>query len=354
MSPTERIWPARTRLLRLPWPDARIRVDLRVAAVSAVLTLAALAVCLWSLTIGELSIAPGEVLAALTGDADSGITRVVREWRLPRALLGLLGGAALGVSGAIFQSLTRNPLGSPDIIGFNAGAYTGTLLTALLVGDSELGTTAGALLGGVCTGLLVYVLAFRHGVQGHRLIIVGIGVSALLTSVNSYLLVSLRLEEAIAAATWGAGSFHDVGWPEVWPVLIATALLLPAALLLTGRMRLLELGDDAARALGVPVERTRLAMLLVGVGLTAVVTAVAGPIAFVALVAPQLAIRLTRSGGIRPLPAAAMGALLLTCGDLIARTVVAPSQLPVGVVTVCLGGAYLVWLLWSGARRGTA
>ncbi|UED86203.1 FecCD family ABC transporter permease [Streptomyces profundus] len=354
MNTTERIWPARTRLLRLPWPDAWARVDLRVAAVSALLALVALAVCLWSLTIGELAIAPSEVLAALAGDADEGVTRVVREWRLPRALIGLLGGAALGASGAIFQSLTRNPLGSPDIIGFNAGAYTGTLLAALLIGGSELGTTAGALLGGIGTGLLVYVLAFRHGVQGYRLIVVGVGVSALLTSLNSYLLVNLRREDAIAAATWGAGSFNDVGWSEVWPVLIAAALLLPAGLVLTGRMRLLELGDDAARALGVPVERTRLAMLLVGIGLTAVVTAVAGPIAFVALVAPQLAMRLTRAGGVRLLPAAAMGALLLTCGDLIARTVIAPSQLPVGVVTVCLGGAYLVWLLWSSSRRGTA
>ncbi|WP_255307907.1 FecCD family ABC transporter permease [Streptomyces marincola] len=349
--PEERLWTRRTPLLRLPWPDAAVRVDLRATVVTVLLAALAAGVGAWSLTVGELALSPGEVLAAFTGDADSGTERVVLEWRLPRTVIALAAGAALGAAGAVFQSMTRNPLGSPDVIGFNAGAYTGTLIAALTVGNTRFGATTGALIGGLATGVLVYLLAFRGGVQGQRLIVVGVGVGALLTSLNGYLLINLRLEEAIAAATWGAGSFADVGWPEARPVLAATAVLLPAGVLLQRRMRLLELGDDAARALGVPVERTRLALLFLGVGLTAVVTAAAGPIAFVALAAPQLALRLARTGGVRLLPAAAMGALLLVTGDLLARTLTAPAQLPVGVVTVCLGGCYLVWLLSSRSRR---
>ena len=290
-------------------------------------------------------------LDAMLGRADAATTRIVMDWRLPRIAFALLAGAALAVSGAIFQSITRNPLGSPDIIGFSSGAYTGALLVALFVGPSAWGTSMGALAGGLLTGAAVYLLAFSKGVSGLRIIVVGIGLSLFLSAFNAWVLTWMRLEQAITAASWGAGSLADIGWVHTVPVLIVLALTLPLVLLGSTDMRMLEMGDDAGRGLGVRAEATRVWMLLLAILLVSVVTASAGPIAFVALAAPQVAMRLMRTPGVRIVPAAAVGALALVSSDLIARTVIAPAQLPVGVVTLCLGGAYLVWLLAGFDRK---
>jgi iron complex transport system permease protein len=276
---------------------------------------------------------------------------VVVEWRLPRTALALLLGAALGISGAIFQSLTRNPLGSPDIIGFDAGSYTGALIVITLFGGGYLVIAGGALLGGLLTALLVYLLAYRRGVHGFRLIIVGIGVSAMLTSLNTWMLLRAKLEVAMAAAIWGAGSLNGMTLERLGYSGIILAILVPLALSMSRPMRQLELGDDAARAMGVNAERSRIGLLVLGVALTATATATAGPIGFISLAAPQLARRMTGSAGVAMVPAAAVGALLLVCADFIAQRAFAPTQLPVGLVTVSLGGVYLVWLLLREARR---
>jgi iron complex transport system permease protein len=255
------------------------------------------------------------------------------------------------MSGGIFQSMTRNPLGSPDIIGFNTGAYTGALIVMLAVGGGYLGIAAGALVGGILTALAVYLLAYRRGSQGFRLIIVGIGISAMLAALNHWLILQAELEAALAAAVWGAGSLNGITWEQAAPAAVVVVVVGVATLAVARRMQLLEMGDDAARALGVRAEPTRLLLLILGVALTAAVTAVAGPIAFVALAAPQLARRLTRSAGITLVPSAVMGAFLLVASDLAAQRLFAPIQLPVGVVTVCIGGIYLVWLLAREARK---
>jgi iron complex transport system permease protein len=292
-----------------------------------------------------------DVFSALMGQAEGRIHMVVVEWRLPRALLALLLGAALGMSGAIFQSLTRNPLGSPDIIGFNSGAYTGALIVIIGFSGNYYQIAGGALLGGVVTALAVYLLAWRRGVEGFRLIIVGIGMSAMLSSLNTWLMLRADLEVAMAAAVWGAGSLNGLGLDKLWPTLLVLGIFIPAAFILGRPMKQLEMGDDAARALGVLVEPVRLTLLLLGVALTATATAVAGPIAFVALAAPQIARRVTGAAGVAMLPSAAMGALLLAVADLLAQRMFAPTQLPVGVVTVSIGGIYFVWLLVREARR---
>ena len=147
------------------------------------------------------------------------------NWRLPRVLLALMLGAALGMSGAIFQSLTRNPLGSPDIIGFNSGAYTGALVVILLIGGTYYEIAVGALVGGIATAAVVYLLAYKRGVQGFRLIIVGIAISAMLGSVNTWMILKAKLDDAMAAAVWGAGSLNGLGWTQVWPVVVVLAIL---------------------------------------------------------------------------------------------------------------------------------
>lgn len=342
-------WPAAIAPVRIgPWS---LRVDVRAATVTVVVLLLALVVGVWSLTVGSAGIGVPEVMSALGGSAPAGQTRIVVEWRLPRVVLALLGGAALAVSGAVFQSVTRNPLGSPDLIGFSAGASTGALLAGLVAAGSTMGTSLGALAGALLTGLAVYLLAVKQGIAASRILIVGIALSMFLSAFNTWLLTTMRLEQAISAASWGAGSLADIGWWHTVPVAIGLLVALPIVLWFAADMRMLEMGDDAGRGVGVRAEPVRLILLGSGVLLVALVTAAAGPIAFVALAAPQLAMRITGTAGVRIVPAAAVGALLLVSSDLIARTIIAPAQLPVGVVTLCLGGAYLVWLLGRSGRR---
>ncbi len=344
------LWPSRVRVLSGP-RSSRLLIDSRATAVSVVLAFLLLAGSALALTLGESPIAARDVASALLGNADSGTTRIVAEWRLPRIVLAMLGGAALALSGAIFQSLTRNPLGSPDIIGFSTGAYTGSLIVNLALGAGVVSVTLGAFAGGMCTAIVVYFLAFKRGVQGFRLIVVGIAVSATLGAFNAYLLVTARLEEAITASVWGAGSLNGIRWPQVELVAWSLLLLGPLCVLLTRKLSLLELGDEHARTLGLNPERTRIALLVVGVGLVSITTAIAGPITFVALAAPQIAKRLVNATGPVLLPSAFVGAVLLLISDVLAQQIIAPNQYPVGVVTACLGGAYLVWLMSRGTKE---
>ncbi|PRY23991.1 FecCD family ABC transporter permease [Pseudosporangium ferrugineum] len=327
------------------------RFALRPALICLVLAVAALAVGVLALGTGEFTLTPGQVLEALAGEGTRAARLVVVDWRLPRVLLALIIGAALGLAGAIFQALTRNPLGSPDVIGFNTGAYTGVLIVTVFAGNGYYLVATGALAGGLITALLVYLLAFRRGVQGFRLIIVGIAVSAMLTSANQWFLIKMDLQAAYAASMWGQGSLNGLGWAQVTPVAAGVGVLCLVLIAYGPRLALLEMGDDAAAALGVRVEPVRLAYLIIGVALTAVATAAAGPVSFVALAAPQLARRLTGTPGIALVPSAAMGALLLMVSDWLAQRAFAPTQLPVGVVTVSVGGLYFVWLLVRQARR---
>jgi iron complex transport system permease protein len=332
-------------------PALSLRVDVRAVGVCVSLVAVTVAVLLVALSVGDYPIPLADVVATLTGGGTPQARLVVGEWRLPRALLGILLGAALGMSGAVFQSITRNPLGSPDIIGFSTGAYTGGLLVILLFGGGYLQTAVGAVAGGLITALLVYLLAYSRGVQGFRLIIVGIGVSATLASVNSWLVTRANLDDAMEAAVWGSGSLSGLGYEQLWPVLGLLSVVCPVLIAHTPALRQLELGDDSARSLGVRAETVRLSALLWGIILVAIATAAAGPIAFIALVAPQIARRLIGSATLSLPAAACAGALLLLSSDLVAQRAFAPTQLPVGVMTVVVGGGYFVWLLVREGRR---
>ncbi|MFI2211207.1 FecCD family ABC transporter permease [Streptomyces sp. NPDC020141] len=344
--------PVTGKVLRTRTGAVSLRFDARSFAVGALLLVAIAAVGLASLTTGSYRASVPDVVATLFGGGPGGLDFIVHQLRLPRLLVAVMVGVALGVSGAMFQSISRNPLGSPDVIGFTNGSATGALVVILLLGGGSLhGVAAGAVAGGLATAAVVYALAFRRGVQGFRLILTGIGTSAMLASFNAYLLTRAALADAQTAQLWLTGSLNGRRWEHALPLALALLVLVPAALALGRRMSLLEMGDETARARGVPAEPARLALLATSVGLVSVATAAAGPIAFVALAAPQLARRLTRSAGAGLLPAALMGALLLTAGDLAAQRVLAPTQLPVGVATAALGGLYLAWLLGREWRR---
>jgi iron complex transport system permease protein len=338
------------RVLTVRGRRVALRFDQRAVVVCVVLALVTAAVAVLALMSGSYLLSPGQVGSALTGGQTGLVHDIVVEWRLPRVVAALVFGAALGVSGAIFQSLLRNPLADPGVIGFAQGSYTGALVVILVVGGTYWQLVGGAVLGGMATAVAVYLLAYRRGVQGFRLIIVGIGVSAALTSLNTWLILKADLEQAMAAAAWGAGSLNGVSWTQVAIGGVCGLVLLPAAGLGSRPMRQLELGDDAAAAQGVRPGPTRLGLVVVGVALTATVTAASGPIVFLSLVAPQIARRLARTAGITLAPAAFTGVLLCLSADYLAQHV-APTPLPVGIITVMLGGGYLGWLLYIEARR---
>lgn len=283
---------------------------------------------------------------------------IVLELRLPRTLTGVLVGAALGLAGAITQAVARNPLASPDILGVTAGASAAAVLVITFGGSAgfvggtlaSLGVPLAALVGGLATAALVYALAWRRGIEGYRLVLVGVGIGAVATSITSWLLVTARIEEATTATVWLTGSLNGPGWAQVVPVGLAVAVLLPVALLLAFGLGALQFGDDTARGLGVRVDRARGALIVVAVGLAAVATSAAGPIEFVALVVPQITLRL--AGAARPplLTCAVYGALLTVGADLLARTVTG-TELPVGIVTATIGAPYLLYLLARGNRE---
>ncbi|MGW7081265.1 FecCD family ABC transporter permease [Streptomyces sp. NPDC054871] len=328
------------------------RLDVRTAVVVAVLILAALAASVVLIGTGDFPIPAADVIRTLLGNGDAGQEFIINDLRLPRVLVGLLVGAALGLGGAIFQSISRNPLGSPDILGLGQGSTAGALIMIVLFQGSAVQVAGGALVGGLVTGFAIYVLAWKRGVHGFRFVLVGIGVSAFVTAINGYLLTKADIVDAARAVVWMTGSLNGRDWDQVWPLLVLCAILVPLVMTYARPLRMLEMGDDVGYALGVPVERTRIVLMGSAVLLVAAATAAAGPVSFVALTAPQLARRLTRSPGPNLLPAMFMGATLLIVADWASQRAFGADQLPVGVVTGVLGGIYLLWLLVIERKAG--
>ncbi|MEU8031772.1 iron chelate uptake ABC transporter family permease subunit [Streptomyces sp. NPDC049099] len=329
-----------------------LRLDLRALVVVVLLLAAACALGVALIGTGDAKIPAGDVLRTLAGNGTAYQDFIVNELRLPRVLVGLLVGASLGLGGALFQSLSRNPLGSPDVLGLSQGSTAGALVVIVLMSGTATQVTFGALIGGLVTGLAIHLLAWKQGVHGYRFVLVGIGVSAIMTAVNGYLLTKADLVDAARAVVWMTGSLNGRDWDQVWPLLALCAVLVPLVLVNARGLRMTEMGDDVANALGVRVQRVRLVLMVSAVLLTAAATAAAGPVSFVALTAPQLARRLTRSPGPNLLPSLCMGATLLVAADWASQRAFGADQLPVGVVTGVLGGCYLLWLLVAERRAG--
>lgn len=318
--------------------------------VTLFLTAAAFLVFCLSIGVGDFQIGLPQVIATIFGRGEQVDEFVIMDLRLPRALAGLVVGIALGVSGAITQSIARNPLASPDVLGITGGASAVAVFLVSVSGGtaaavvSSVGLSVAALAGGVGTGLLVYFLAWRRGIDGFRLILIGISVSAVMEAITTWLLVTADIRDVARAQAWLVGSLDNRAWDDVKVALWGTLVLLVVVSCVAFQFKPMHFGDDVAAGLGVRYQLVRAVLLLCAVLLAGMAVSAAGPVPFVALVAPQVAMRLVRSPTPPMVASGMVGALLLIGSDLVARTAL-PITLPVGVVTAAIGGPFLVYLL---------
>lgn len=340
-------------VVRLPRLGVSTRVHARSVWVTVVVAAMGLGVFLWSLSVGDFPIPMDDVVSSVFGVGSSDGDFIVRQLRMPRGLTALLVGASFGLSGAIFQRVAHNPLATPDIIGINSGAAAAAVYSIVVLHAGSAATTVWALGGAFATASVIYLLAYRKGVSGYRLVLIGIGAAALGNAVVWYLITRAQIYSAQEAVIWLTGSLNGRGWDHVRPLTVVLAVLIPATVALARHLRQLEMGDDVARGLGSRVEAARSTLLLCGVALAAVSVASAGPIAFVALVSPQIARRLVGGRTLALVPSAVCGATLLVTSDLVARRIFAPTELPVGIFTAIVGAPYLLYLLARANRIGS-
>ena len=304
-----------------------------------------------SLMVGQTFYGLDVVVRVIAGETVPGASFTVGELRLPRAVLAVLAGFAFGIAGVTFQTMLRNPLASPDIIGITAGAIAAAVFGIVI---PSLGDTAVSLLavaGALATAFAVYLLSNKGGFAGTRLILIGIGVAAMLDAAVTYVLSKAASYDLQAAMRWLTGSLNGASWPDVLPLVVAGAVLVPA-LLSRGRvLDVMRLGDDAAASLGVRLQGTRVIVIVAAVALLAFATAATGPIAFVAFMAGPIAARIVGPGGSLLLPSALVGALLVQLADLLGQFAF-DSRYPVGVVTGVLGAPFLIYLLIRTNRSG--
>ncbi|HKN55062.1 MAG TPA: iron ABC transporter permease, partial [Amycolatopsis sp.] len=310
-----------------------------------------------SIGVGEFQVSLPQVIATIFGQGEPVDEFVIMDLRMPRALAGLVVGVALGVSGAITQSLARNPLASPDILGITSGASAVAVALVTVSGGTvvagSLGLPAAALAGGLGTGLLVYLLAWRRGIDGFRLILIGISVSALMEAITTWLLITADIRDVARAQAWLVGSLEDRSWGEVSAALWTALTLMVVVSAVAFHLKPMHFGDDVAVGLGVRHSLVRAVLMLCAVLLAGVAVSVGGPIPFVALVAPQVAMRLARYPTPPLVASGLFGALLVLGADLVARTAL-PISLPAGVVTAAIGGPFLVYLVVRANLRRLA
>ncbi|MFJ6570049.1 FecCD family ABC transporter permease [Streptomyces sp. NPDC091292] len=333
--------------------QANFLIHRRATAIAAALATTLALSCLAYLSTGESFVPPSEVLKVLTG-TPSPNQLVVETLRAPRLVVALMVGAAFGVAGALIQTVARNPLASPDIIGISQGA------SALTVGAMTFGVTSYTVLpyvgvaGGILAAALVYVFAWRGGLHATRFVLIGIGFAIALRSVTTLFMTKGDYLVAQQAQIWMTGSLNGRGWAEATPLGWTLLALVPAVAWAARAQRTVTLDDDTATGLGVRLNRVRLGLVLLGVVLASVATGAAGPVDFVALLAPQIARRVTRTAQIPLVCSALLGAVVVVVADLLARRLFSPTELPVGVLTAAVGAPYLIWLIVRSRRGGTS
>lgn len=344
----------RRLVVRLRHPEISLRFDRHGLVILALVSLLTLAAVVVTLVVGRIPIALDQVAATLLGHGSATSNLVINTLRLPRVLVAVFVGAALGMSGAIFQGVTQNPLVAPDIIGVTSGASV-AVVAVIVIDHGGQPPTLVSFAGALLTAATVYLLAARSGLSRFRLVLIGIGVNAALGAVIIYLLTVASLNQVLQANRYLLGDVSGATWPTVWGLLPTAAVLMAGGTGMGARLQVLALGDDVATSVGAHVGRSRMLLVVVGVGLAAVAVTAAGPVGFVAFIAPHIARGLARSTGAVVLPlSAAVGGALVVIADYAAQRLLEPTQLPVGILTVVIGGPYFMYLLLRASRAGLA
>lgn len=304
-----------------------------------------------ALLIGAAGLTPGQAVAGVVGLGDKGDVFIIQKLRLPRIEAAVVIGAAFGLAGALFQSTLRNPLASPDILGISSGASLGAVIGLLALGMSGVALSGMAFAGAGVVALAIWLLAWRKGLHSVRFVLVGVGFAYLCSSLVAWSMARVEENEAAGVLVWTVGSVSDIRGEQLALVAWGTLALFVAVALVARTQGPLALGDDNARALGVRVDVARIGTLLLAVALVALATSAAGPIAFVALVAPAIARRLVNDGGAALAASAATGAALTLVADVIGQHSLLGVAAPVGIVTGLVGAPYLLWLLATTEKR---
>lgn len=319
--------------------------------VASLLALLACMLCCAMLILGSTIYPMKDVIRALSGEQLKGVSFAVNTIRLPRMLTGLLAGFAFGMAGAVFQTMLRNPLANPNVIGITAGSSAAAVFCILILHTSDTVVSIVSVIAGLATVLLIYVFSKAKPFSIGRLILVGIGVQAMLNAVISYLLMIGAQQDIPTALRWLSGSLNGSQMQELPSLVISVLICAPIIIMLAKHLSILELGEQAAASLGVSTDKTRITLIICAVIMIALATAVTGPIAFVAFLSGPIAKRLVGAGFSSLIPAGLVGANLVLAADLIGQFAF-EVRFPAGIITGILGAPYLIFLLIRMNRKG--
>ncbi|WP_274309911.1 FecCD family ABC transporter permease [Solibacillus daqui] len=330
---------------------ARQQRTRRFVLTTLILVLLALGLCATMLMLGNTIYPVKDVVAVLLGEDIKGATFAVGTIRLPRMLAGLFAGFAFGIGGYVFQTMLRNPLANPNVIGITAGSSAAAVFCIIVLHASNTVVSIASIVGGLATTLFIYFLAKGTSFSIGRLILIGIGIQAMLNAFISYLMLIGKTHDIPTALRWLSGSLNGVKMETLTPLMITVAIFTPLLLIFSKRLEMLELGEEMSISLGVDTNKTRILLIICAVLVLALATAVTGPIAFVSFLAGPIAKRLVGSNFSALIPAGLIGVILVLASDLIGQFAFT-TRYPVGVITGIIGAPYLIYLLIRINRKG--
>lgn len=331
--------------------NARLNRRRRFIVMTVLLVLISLALCGTMLMLGNTIYPVRDVVGVLLGEDVKGANFAVGTIRLPRMLAGLFAGFAFGVGGYIFQTMLRNPLANPNVIGITTGSSAAAVFCIIVLHASNTVVSIASIIGGLLTAIVIYLLAKGNSFSIGRLILIGIGIQAMLNAVINYLMLIGKTHDLPTAMRWLSGSLNGAKMENLYPLIVIVIICMPIIMYFGKRLEMLELGEQAATSLGVDTNKTRVILILTSVLILALATAATGPIAFVAFLSGPIAKRLVGVGFSNIIPAGLIGVILVLASDLIGQFAFV-ARYPVGVITGILGAPYLIYLLIRINRKG--
>lgn len=323
----------------------------RFVFVNTILVIIAFALCCMMLMLGNTIYPVLDVIRVLWGEEVKGATFAVGTLRFPRMIAGIFAGFAFGVAGTVFQTMLRNPLANPNVIGITAGSSAAAVFCIMVLQASNTFVSIASIIGGLATVIIIFLLSRGSSFSIGRLILIGIGIQAMLNAFISYLLLIGQEHDVPTAMRWLSGSLNGAKMENLYPLIITVFICTPIIIALSKHLDLLELGEQAATSLGIHTDQTRLTLIISSVLIIALATATTGPIAFVAFLSGPIAKRLVGVGFSTIIPAGLVGIILVLASDLIGQFAFT-ARYPVGVITGILGAPYLIYLLIRMNRKG--